>query len=668
MTIGLQLGRPGVYEVTARRPEGFLPVRLDVTGFVGVALRGPVDTPTLVKSWSDYERRFGAFERADGGPDRLLPYAVQAFFAQGGEQAYVVRVAAPPGFEPGAARATATYVLDAGQRGLWSLTASDEGTWGDALSVLLSFTVSRTFHATLEAGSRLRLGWGGTGGGLTPPDGTLARVRRPGGPPTGELRWLSVDPDPAQQGRIVLLDRAIGDLGTATHEKDDAVDVDVDVVTGTVEIADRSSSLRREERFTGLGLRPGHPTYVGDVLRSRSVLALPTGDWSTPLLPDRFLTPLAATRTATGLDRSYGITGDSFFDDGPADADPLDELATHRGADALGRVAELGLLCAPDLGWRSERPVPSKARPPIRPVAPCDPCPTCPPVIDRTADDDTPPPPVPIGLDPSAPDDLAELVARQRRLVDIADLRRQFVVLLDVPNGLSVGRVTDWRAGFDSSHAAAYHPWLGVPRVRADPTDRSTVVAVPPSSFAAGIIAVRERRFGLAFGPANELATGAVLTVEAVDDAAHDRLHELGVNVYRSERDGVRLTAARTLSTDADYRQLSVRRFMTMLALTIERQASWLVFEPNTPGLRARLAHALTQLLREQQRRGAFSGDSEATSFFVRCDPGLNPPQTQALGRLVAEVGVALAAPLEFLVLRISQDVDGALSAADEGR
>ena len=105
-----------------------------------------------------------------------------------------------------------------------------------------------------------------------------------------------------------------------------------------------------------------------------------------------------------------------------------------------------------------------------------------------------------------------------------------------------------------------------------------------------------------------------------------------------------------------------------MLALTLDRQAQWLVFEPNTPELRGLLQHALTLFLREQFRRGAFAGDTEDESFFVRCDDSANPPSSQGEGRLVAEVGVAPVAPLEYLVLRISQDTDGAVSVvADRG-
>jgi uncharacterized protein len=142
----------------------------------------------------------------------------------------------------------------------------------------------------------------------------------------------------------------------------------------------------------------------------------------------------------------------------------------------------------------------------------------------------------------------------------------------------------------------------------------------------------------------------------------HDQLHELGVNVYRAERDGFRLSAARTLSSDPEYRQLSVRRLMTMLALMLERQTQWLVFEPNTVELRDRLTHTVTQFLRDLHRRGWLAGDTEAESFFVSCDDALNPTPSQAQGRLLAEIGVAPASPLEYLVLRIAQDPDGTLT------
>lgn len=185
---------------------------------------------------------------------------------------------------------------------------------------------------------------------------------------------------------------------------------------------------------------------------------------------------------------------------------------------------------------------------------------------------------------------------------------------------------------------------------------------VPPSAFAAGIIAERERSLGLPWGPANALAADAVTAAQRLADADCDELHLLGIDVFRAERDGHRLASARTLSRDPDYRQLSVRRLMTMLRLVLDRQAGSLAFEPHTPQLREELRAAVVQLLRGLYRAGAFAGDSEDEAFFVRCDERLNPGWSQGLGRLVAEIGVAPAEPLEYLVLRIAQDADGAVA------
>lgn len=651
MTAGLRLGRPGVYAAPPRPDTGLQPVRLDVAGFVGVAARGPVDTPVAVSTWSDYQRRFGGFERLAGAPDRLLPYAVQAFFAQGGALAQVVRVAPPDDFDgPTADEATARLVLTGEPTGRWELQAADEGSWGGRLTVDLGFEVAQSLRASVRAPTVIVLPVG-----AAVPDRSLVRVRRADLPPTGVLRLVHRVADPATDDRLALLDLPLPDVPPGTPDS-----IDVDVVTGVLVITDTSPELRRSERITGVGLAAGHPRFVTTALAAESELVRVRETSTDPLVPSAFLRSRPAVMLTSGSDRHDGITFASFFDDGGADADPLDEDPHHRGVDAIGRVAELGLLCVPDLTWRAVRGASTSAPLPVvrRPPSCCDGCEPAATVYVAEA------PLIRGGLDALDPGDLAEIVARQDRLLDVARLRRRFIVLLDVPAGLPVRGVTDWRARIDTSFAAAYHPWLGVPRAT---TGEQGCVAVPPSSFAAGIIAGRERRHGLPWGPANEFALGAVLSRDVVTDAIHDQLHRVGINVYRADRGGFRLSAARTLSLDPEYVQLSVRRLMTMLALTLERQTHWLVFEPNTPALRARLTHTVTQLLRGLQRRGAFAGGTDAESFFVACDDALNPVESQAQGRLVAEVGVAPAAPLEYLVLQITRDVDGAIAVGTGG-
>lgn len=666
--IGLRLGAPGIYPAPARRAEpAFRPVRLDVCGFVGVAPRGPVDLAVPVESWTDYLRRFGGFRY---GPDQRpwpgrLPFAVQAFFAQGGAKAYVVRVAPVlPAAHPFVARARHRLPV----AGDLDLLARDEGSWGDRLTVRLTFDSTQQWRGSLHAtpagdGTEVAVP-----DGVPVPPGTLLRLRRTGLPPAGEFRWVEerVERVTARGGRrpVAVLDRPLPPSAADG-------DTTIAVVTATVVIDDADPEFARQERFTGLGLQAGHPRFVRAVLGAESLLVVPADGWPRRLPPPDPLLRAVTSRPvpdAAGEDRHDRITGASFFDRDPdaappaagaADDDPLDERG-HRGVDVIARVGEIGLLVVPDLAWtwtagedvtEDPEPVDTGCFQPCR----SDPGPVS---YRRPAEAD----PV---LDGRDADQSRRLVNRQLHVVARAEQRRRFVALLDVPSRLSQPAIGQWRARFDSTYAAAYHPWLGV--VRTDDPQRRAV-PIPPSAFAAGIIAARERRLGIPFGPANEPALGAVTAADPVRDADHDRLHLLGINVFRAERDGFRLTAARTLSSDRDYRQLSVRRLITMLRLALTRQAQVLVFEPNTPGLRATLRDILVEFLRELYRGGAFVGDTEQDAFFVHCDAGLNPPQSLGLGRLIAEVGVAPAEPVEYIVLRISQHADGVVSVeADRG-
>jgi len=231
-------------------------------------------------------------------------------------------------------------------------------------------------------------------------------------------------------------------------------------------------------------------------------------------------------------------------------------------------------------------------------------------------------------------------------------------VLLDVPPGLHQRQILAWRARFSPAYAACYHPWLDVAR---GDDRRDALVPVPPSAVAAGMIALSEVTFGVPTGPANLIAQGVVDLEDRVSPRRHDELHPAGVNVFLAERDGMRLTAARTLSLDPSYRQLSVRRLVTLLKRVLDRQMQWMVFEPNGPSLWADVTHMLRAYLRQLFRANAFRGATEAEAFFVQCDAQTNPRSALDAGQLVARIGVAPAEPLEFLVLQISRDGDGTL-------
>lgn len=644
-TAGLQLGTPGVHlAVRPPRPR-YDAVRLDVAGFAGVASRGPVDTPTAVESWSEYHWLYG-----DGAG--LLSRAVRVFFAQGGARAFVCRVSPIPRVEsPLEAESVALHRI------AWTtdepppyrepevlLAARNEGSWGADLTITLGFDTTQQFRGRLE-GADLTLP-----AGVALPVGTLLRLRSGTHPTQRTWAWVESVAErvaSARRWRVAVLDRTWDAVGPDDHLR-------VTVVSAVVRVVDRDPSLPRQESFADLGLRYDHPRFARRVLEEESRLVLPVGAWPEVLPADPYLSTATSQVVRRGADRLGRYGPGSFFGpvppellptDGP---EPVDDDAPRvHGVDALALQQEVALLAVPDLFWDSAAggfETEERAGRSGTCAGSCEP--DAEPLVYRH-------PPVVTRLDGETGFD--EILERQDLLVRHAERQRRFIALLDVPERMSTGAIARWRAAFDSSYAAAYHPWLGVaseqPGGRAEP--------VPPSAFAAGIIAARERSLGLPWGPANTDAVDAVTLSTAIDEATHAALHQLDVNVYRAEVRGIRLTAAHTLSRDPSLRQVSVRRLMTMLRLVLERQSQWIVFEPHTIELRQRLAGAVTQLLRDLYRAGAFAGSTESESFFVRCDDSVNTTWTEGLGRLVAEVGVAPAQPLEFLVLRLAQDAEG---------
>ncbi|MER7789717.1 phage tail sheath subtilisin-like domain-containing protein [Streptomyces sp. NPDC097640] len=101
---------PGVYvEEVASGSRPIEGVGTSVAAFVGLAPRGPLNTPTLVTNWSQYVASFGEF--IDG---LYLAHAVYGFFNNGGSAAYVVRVGGTAEGETGAAGAPAAVAGGAG--------------------------------------------------------------------------------------------------------------------------------------------------------------------------------------------------------------------------------------------------------------------------------------------------------------------------------------------------------------------------------------------------------------------------------------------------------------------------------------------------------------------------------------------------------------------------
>jgi phage tail sheath protein FI len=228
------------------------------------------------------------------------------------------------------------------------------------------------------------------------------------------------------------------------------------------------------------------------------------------------------------------------------------------------------------------------------------------------------------------------------------------VAVLDAPPDLTPQEVKKWRmdiAGFDSSYAAMYYPWVKV----MDPVTEQ-ITNVPSSGHVAGLWARNDNTRGVHKAPANEVLQGVVGLAYQVTKGEQDTLNPIGVNCVRSfPGRGIRVWGARTLSSDPAWRYINVRRLFNYVEKSIENGTQWVVFEPNNRKLWARVSRDVSAFLRMVWRDGALFGSAPSEAFYVKCDDELNPPESRDLGRLVIEIGLAPVKPAEFVIFRISQ-------------
>ena len=91
----------------------------------------------------------------------------------------------------------------------------------------------------------------------------------------------------------------------------------------------------------------------------------------------------------------------------------------------------------------------------------------------------------------------------------------------------------------------------------------------------------------------------------------------------------------------------------------LEQFLAQVAYEPNDIRLWVRIMRELTAYLDSLYQGGALKGRTPEEAFFVKCDAETNPPDVTDAGMVVTNVGVALAAPAEFIVVRIIHGASG---------
>ena len=637
---------PGVY--IEHVPSGLLSVEAastSVAAFIGPVSRGPVGEPVFITSATLFAQQFGALNDAAGGirdlgdnPDHF-GHAVNAFFANGGNKAYIVRVADATG---GGAPATATAVLpnpEVNTTG-FILSAKSPGAWSNVLIARLR-TSDRSAVPDIDLGYTLELG--------VIADGKFL--------PLEAFTGLQMDASSAQSIEKVVTERstlakiAAATIGAGAGEitvaakalqgvamvlapplalTDKKLDIQIGaspkfsiVFTADSGVAnDIAAAIRKAAREHPDG-SPEFDVIVtgGNTLRLVSGIAGVAGNVSAPTGNARALLGLGAGATQVDVTENTLPTGTStiegFFDGGADGASSPANAAYSAVFDTLRDYRDISIMLLPNRVWIE-------------------------------------------GGDNS----VLELA------ITHAEFMQNRMVIVDPPDPIGSNTLVSPKDVKDlgaptSPYTALYYPWLQVanPHYNADTAaNKPKTFRIPPSSFGAGMWARIDNSRGVWKAPAGLEATvrGTIGPNILIGNDLQDNLNELGINCLRSIIGPTVIWGARTLAskTKPEYRYISVRRTQNMIGESLYNALQTVVFEPNDHRLWASLRASSANFMDGLFRAGAFQGEKASDAYYVQC--GLGATMTQGdidagIVRLV--VGFAPLKPAEFVVVQIKQIV-----------
>jgi uncharacterized protein len=673
---------PGVYvEEVDRGPVPIEGVSTSTAGFVGVTARGPsTGRPQLVTNFREFERRFGAhFATPAGWADgnNLLPFAVEGFFANGGQRVYIKRVIGQgAGRSFGQSRGGMVTRLTEDATGTTLKPATLRGMVPNRTSVTLRMvrdgvTTTSGPHAVNgvnAATGEIQLGSALTGTfdrrfttvttnviGLTTtglvdttagnrPNSIMFRARDEGGWGDGLVVEVAPEPVPAGRAQFVAVAASTANDTTITMRSTAGfyqgawleLDTGVDkIYRPLLEVA--GLNLRVAGTFPAAGPALTATTVVSTCeFRVTATFGAATEQFTGLTLvnvPGRYyaqrINTLSSLLTVDEINvppssptAPAGNTNPFFFPSG----DDGTRVLLGGGTDGAAQPTALQYQ-GTDLGPGN--------RTGIRALEDID------------------------EISIIAAPGVTSLVVQQALINQCEDLKDRFAVLDPAPRaGNAAPRLDDirnQRNNFDTRYAALYYPRVLVD----DPTtDDPAPVPVPPSGHIVGIYARTDTTRGVHKAPANEVIRGIEDYETLITKREQDILNPLNINVlrdFRADRRGLRVWGARVLTSDAAWRYVPVRRLFIFLEESLDEGTQFVVFEPNDEQLWARVIQTVAIFLTRVWRDGALMGTTPEEAFFVRCDRTTMSDDDILNGRLIMEVGVAPVRPAEFVVIRISQ-------------
>lgn len=616
---------PGVYveeiEIGAKPIEG---VSTSTAAFIGAAADGPILEPTLVTSWSQFESAFGGIVSSQ---TVYLGYAVDDFFRNGGKRAYIVRVASSS-----AAKSKYTIqnrdgnnsiVVEAAKVGVQgdtiTITTKDSSISGDVLLFKKEVTVTGIAGdevtvddvTDFKVGDTIRVD-----DGTNDENGTIKSIM-------GKTFTLEGVLSNTYTGTITLrtADIAVGDKEIRmTDTSNFSAGGIVHITDGTNNDYGMVKEINGKKIKLEKGLAHGYtlidtdpPVNVasmefdiafeqGSSKESFTKLAISPLHHQffariiqSQLVTVKLFDPPASAVTANNLLPAV-LTGQTLAGGGDDDLSAVDY---SKGFAPLEKVEGISLLAIPGQVTK----------------------------------------------------------AIQNKMIEHCEnMRYRFAILDSEPKATPAGATNSVKAqraelGSAKGYAALYYPWIQ----SKDPVSKE-LIYLPPSGAAAGIYARSDGERGVHKAPANEKVKGAVGLERIVTKGEQEILNPLGINVIRKfPGKGNLVWGARTVASDPLWKYINVRRLFLFLEESIERATQWVVFEPNSEKLWARVKQTISQFLTTVWKDGALMGTTPEEAFFVKCDRTTMTQNDIDNGKLICVIGVAPVKPAEFVIFRIAQ-------------
>jgi hypothetical protein len=314
---------PGVYPAADEpRAKPLTVADTRVAGFVGLAARGPLDEPVLIRSWTEFLDIYGH------STESYLARSIEGFFTNGGSSCYVVRIAHRAKSDekagPEHSSCSERLVKDGWDKPTLRVRAMNEGRWGNNIWVRFQQTTAARTLLTLD----LEVG-------------------------AGEARVNSIRG--FERGALVrIFDRENSDY-VVIHEVDDRV-IRWSAATPIVrryraagptylevlEFEVFASLKDRREAFRGLQMSSLSRRYAPRIINGESQLIRLEDLHSVAPLPHNLPQAEPAAKLIGGRDGMEVLTAEDFVghDYGPGD---------RTGLMSLGAVDQVAMLAVPDI-------------------------------------------------------------------------------------------------------------------------------------------------------------------------------------------------------------------------------------------------------------------------------------------------------------------------------